>query len=200
MQIDKACCEEGANNGGYVGGNSCRCKWLWHPLGSKAGNCLLTWVCRFLSLSEDEVLIATTRSGTCPVAMLECYIERTGIRCNDQCFLFCAIQNTKRSEILRQSGKISYTCMNDLYNKKLTSLGFSAAEFGLHSLRSGGATTAANAGVPDRLFKRHGRWKSENAKDGYVKDSIESRLQVSKKLGPYLIIYSFLCSSKLLQK
>jgi len=83
--------------------------------------------------------------------------------------------------------------MSDLYNKKLTSSGFSATEFGLHSLRSGGATAAANAGVPDRLFKRHGQWKSENAKDGYVKDSIESRLQVSKKLGLYLVIYSFLC-------
>ncbi|KAL5497418.1 hypothetical protein EMCRGX_G013885 [Ephydatia muelleri] len=42
----------------------------------------------------------------------------------------------------------------------------------MHSLRAGGATAAANAGVPDRLFKRHGRWKSESAKDGYVKDSV----------------------------
>ena len=58
----------------------------------------------------------------------------------------------KNGKVLRQSGKISYTCMSDLYNKKL---GFSAAEFGLHSLRSGGATTAANAGVPNRLFKKH---------------------------------------------
>ena len=148
----------------------------------------------------DEVLIARTRSSTCPVAMLEHYMERTGIRCNDQCFLFRAIQKTKNGEVLRQSGKISYTCMSDLYNKKLTSLGFSAAEFGLHSLRPGGATTAANAGVPDRLFKRHGRWKSENAKDGYVKDSIENRLQVSRKLGLCLIIHSFLCSPKLSQK
>ena len=39
----------------------------------------------------------------------------------------------------------------------------------LHSLRAGGATSAANVGIPDRLFKRHGRWASENAKDGYVK-------------------------------
>ena len=35
----------------------------------------------------------------------------------------------------------------------------------MHSLRAGGATAAANAGVPDRLFKRHGRWKSESAKE-----------------------------------
>ena len=48
------------------------------------------------------------------------------------------------------------------------------------SLKAGGATIAANAGVPDRLLKRHDRWKPETAKDGYVKDSVESRLAVSK--------------------
>ena len=55
--------------------------------------------------------------------------------------------------------------------------------FGMHSLRAGGATAAANAGVPDRLFKRHGRWWFESAKDGYVKDSVEKWLSVSKNLG-----------------
>ena len=52
-----------------------------------------------------------------------------------------------------------------------------------HSLRSGGATAAANAGVPDRLFLRHGRWSSVSAKDGYVKDSLASRLSVFRHLG-----------------
>ena len=36
--------------------------------------------------------------------------------------------------------------------------------------------------VQDRLFMRHGRWKSENAKDGYVDDSVQARLSVSKQL------------------
>ena len=54
---------------------------------------------------------------------------------------------------------------------------------GTHSLRSGGATAAANAGIPDRLFKRHGRWSFDSAKDDYVKDSLSSRLSVSKALG-----------------
>ena len=26
----------------------------------------------------------------------------------------------------------------------------------------------------DRLLKRHGRWKSDRAKDGYIEDSLES--------------------------
>ena len=51
---------------------------------------------------------------------------------------------------------------------------------GTHSLRSGGATAAANTGV--RLFKRHGRWASESAKDGYVQDCLSSRLSISKAL------------------
>ena len=62
-------------------------------------------------------------------------------------------------------------------------MGWDPKLFGMHSLRAGGATTAANAGVPDRLFKWHGRWKSETAKDGYVKDSLESKMSVSKTLG-----------------
>ena len=42
---------------------------------------------------------------------------------------------------------------------------------------------AADAGINARLFKRHGRWLSENAKDGYVKDNFQSLLFVSKSLG-----------------
>ena len=65
----------------------------------------------------------------------------------------------------------------------VSAIGLDSKQFGLHSLRSGGATQAANNHVTDRLFKLHGRWRSENAKDGYVKDSLNSRLAVSKNLG-----------------
>jgi len=47
-------------------------------------------------------------------------------------------------------------------------------DYSLHSLRAGGVTAAAGAGVPDRVFMRHGRLKSE---DGCVEDSLEKRLQ-----------------------
>jgi len=69
------------------------------------------------------------------------------------------------------------------FQKKLRDLGFSPDEFGLHSLRAWGATTAANADVPDWLFKCHGHWKSENAKDGYIEDDVAHRLEVTWKLG-----------------
>ena len=133
----------------------------------------------------DELVIARTGNCTCPVAMLERYMRRTSMCWNDQRYLFRPIQRTKNGEVLRQSGKISYTCMRELFRKKIADLGLPPCNFGLHSLRSGGATAAAGAKVPDRLFKRHGRWKSENAKDGYVKDEIQTRLTVSRSLGLY---------------
>ena len=55
--------------------------------------------------------------------------------------------------------------------------------FGLDSLRSGGATAAAAAGVEDRLFQKHDRWKTDRAKDGCVKENIVERLSVTKQLG-----------------
>ena len=44
-------------------------------------------------------------------------------------------------------------------------------------------TPAANAGLPDRLFKRRSRWASEVVKDENLQDSLSSRLSVSKALG-----------------
>ena len=48
---------------------------------------------------------------------------------------------------------------------------------------AGVITPAANAGLPDRLFKHRGRWASEVVKDGNLQDSFIPRLSVSKALG-----------------
>ena len=130
----------------------------------------------------DTVLVARTDSATCPVAMLERYVALAEINLSSEASLFRGITRTKQGERLRASGSLSYSRMRELFLKKIAELGFDPKQFGLHSLRAGGATAAANAGVPDRLFKRHGRWKSESAKDGYVEDSVASRMAVSKSL------------------
>ena len=57
------------------------------------------------------------------------------------------------------------TRMREVFLAKLDQLGYDRSQFGLHSLRAGGATAAVSAGVSDRLFKRHGRWKSETAQE-----------------------------------
>ena len=57
------------------------------------------------------------------------------------------------------------------------------ARFCLHSLRSGGASSGANHGVSDRLWKMHDRWVTDRSKDGYIKDNLESQMAVSLNLG-----------------
>ena len=78
---------------------------------------------------------------------------------------------------------MSYTRTREIILNAFEKIGLPRSKLGLHSLHSGGATAAANSGLSDRLFKRHGRWKSENAKDGYIKDNLKALLSVSKNLG-----------------
>ena len=130
----------------------------------------------------DSIMVARTGTSTCPVAMMEKYYATASLSHSSSWPLFRGITRTKSGERLRSTGSLSYTRMRKLFLAKLRELGFDASQFGLHSLRAGGATAAANAGVPDRLFKRHGRWRSEAAKDGYVKDSREALLSVTKSL------------------
>ena len=129
------------------------------------------------------IVIARTRTKLCPVAMLERYFKLAGIKGEQDKFLFRGLVNTKNGSWLRNAGGLSYTRAREVVLDMLEAIGLDKRQFGLHSLRAGGASAAANAGVPDRFFKRHGRWRSENAKDGYVKDALEERLKVSRNLG-----------------
>ena len=100
--------------------------------------------------------------------------------------MFRAIAARKNLQmgVLNKANKpLSYTRTREIVLEALRNIGLNEKKFGLHSLRSGGATAVANAGVSDRLFKRHGRWRSENAKDGYVADDLKSLLSVTTNLG-----------------
>lgn len=130
----------------------------------------------------SEVVIARTGSDTCPVAMLEEYISRGNIDLTSQLYLFHPIVGSKPDR-LQEAGQLTYTHLRELLKHKLKELGYPSADFGVHRLRAGGATAAASNGVPDRLFKKHGRWRSETAKDGYVEDPLEERLLVTEQIG-----------------
>jgi len=56
-------------------------------------------------------------------------------------FLFRPL--TRGGKELRPSGYLSYTRMQELLLERLESLGYPASQFGVHSLRSGGASAAA---------------------------------------------------------
>ena len=130
----------------------------------------------FIQSSETDQY----RKATCPVAMMNRYLGRAGISCDSP--LFCQLSKTKCGYKPKSKG-LSYSRLRELVLEAFKDIVPDISAIGTHSLRSDGATVAANAGVPDRLFKRHGRWASESAKDGYVQDSLSSRLSVSKALG-----------------
>ena len=114
--------------------------------------------------------------------MLSRYLSKANL--SSQAHVFCQLSKCKDGHTPRPKGLgLSYSRLRELVLEAFQGIVSDITKIGTHSLRSGGASAAACAGVADRLFKRHGRWLSENAKDGYVKDSLESRLSVSKALG-----------------
>ena len=130
----------------------------------------------------DHVYIAKTKKRTCPVKILQAYLKKAGITSSG--FIFRGVSKTKDGHKLRKADKpISYSTPRDDVLKAIGEIGLDRSLFGLHSMRRGGATYAANRGVNDRLFKKHGRWASDNAKDGYVVEDLSTLLSVSRNLG-----------------
>ena len=64
---------------------------------------------------------------------------------------------------MRGSVPLSYTRAREIVLSAFDSIGLAKQDYGLHSL-----TGLEVLPVPDRLFKRRGRWKSDKAKDGYI--------------------------------
>ena len=131
------------------------------------------------------VLIARARGSLDPVAHLYKYLRLANIPDNSQMFIFRQITKRKNGDqYLRNTNKaITYSTMRTAIKSVLNDIGLPAKEYSTHSLRAGGATAAAKNGVPDRLFKVHGRWKSEDSKNRYVEESIHNKLKVTLNLG-----------------
>lgn len=131
-----------------------------------------------------EVVISKTDKITCPVKMLQLYLSLANIDTTSSDFIFRPLCFCKSKNMYKlKNGNLSYTTAREILLDALESIGLDKKQFGLHSLRSGGATAAADSHIDDRLFKKHGRWKTDKAKDGYVKENIDNRLSVSKNLG-----------------
>ena len=134
-----------------------------------------------------DVIISCTGTMTCPVNMLKRYLALAHIPSNNTDYIFrgltfCKSTNTYK---LRNSGKLSYSSAHEILLNTVDHIGLDKTKFGLHSLRSGGATAAAAAQIEDIISIKYGHWKSEKAKDGYVKQNLSQRLSITHKLGIY---------------
>ena len=79
-----------------------------------------------------------------------------------------------------------YSSCREILRDSLKQLGFNQDDYKLHNLISGGLTSVVRNScnsVSERLLKVQGRWKTDDAKDRYVKESFNNRLQVTKFLG-----------------
>ena len=105
--------------------------------------------------------LAKLNSNFCPLDLTKRYFVLAGI--DKQCdkYISRRIKNTKNCQKLRKIDKpLSYTTLRGHILDLLANIGLNLKKFGLHSLRSGGAlAAAANLGVNNRLFKKHGGWK-----------------------------------------
>ena len=113
----------------------------------------------------SEVIITRTDAETCPGSMLEAYMKKGSNQRSSKRFLFRSIANVKSNK-LRDSGNLTYSRMRDILKAKLEELGFPSHKFSIHSHRTGGATAAATAGIPDRDFQKwlHRRPNCEEVK------------------------------------
>ena len=129
------------------------------------------------------VLLAKTGYVSCPFNQLRRYVSAANLDLSSSLPFFRSLYFHKATSTysLRSTG-MSYSRTREIVLQAFVELGYPKNLFGLHSLRAGGASAAANAGVSDRLFKRHGRWKTDQAKDCYIKDKLDSLLSVSKSL------------------
>ena len=126
------------------------------------------------------VLISRWNGPCCPVKLVELLIEKG--RHEPNANLFGRIRKDSNGDHL--TGKMSYSRARELLREALTKIGLDADDYGLHSLRSGAASAAAAKGIPDRLIRRQGGWRSETAMLSYFKESIPSLLAVSQGIAP----------------
>ncbi|XP_052220347.1 uncharacterized protein LOC127837384 [Dreissena polymorpha] len=130
-----------------------------------------------------EIVISKGETSACPVSMLLRYFDSAFLSIKSEMYVFRpACRSGQRCFLLSKDKKLSYTRAKECIVSKLKIVA-PLANFGLHSLRASGATAAANAeGVSERCLKRHGRWKSDRAKDGYIDDSLDKKLFITRQL------------------
>lgn len=130
----------------------------------------------------NKVLINEGKTAGCPISILKRYISAANVDLKSGDFLFKPAYRSKgKCALINKNKPISYTRARETIISRLKEV-CGDANLGLHSMRAGGASMAARSTVNERCWKRHGRWKGEKSKDGYVEDTIEKRLEVSKYL------------------
>jgi len=114
--------------------------------------------------------------ATCPVRALRAWLAAAGLVAGP---LFVG---------LTPQGGLRTVALGDrmvahVVKRRCKAVGIEPSEVAGHSLRRGFATAAARAKKPDRMIKRHGRWKSTAMLDRYIEDGTRWDDNASAGLG-----------------
>ena len=128
-----------------------------------------------------EVVILQSSSSVCPVELLKRYLVMFKIPPDSKDFISSPfLKGRALASLLPLISPLVTLLLEGAFRWDLQSLWVEPSKLGWHSLRS---TMIANNGVNDIVFQRHGCWKSVQAKDTYVDDNFEQRLEVLRFLG-----------------
>ena len=136
----------------------------------------------------NQVFVAQTNGHLFPHALLLCYFSLASIHPNSDEYIFRSLQVSRcgTTATALASKRLSYTRLREIIKQTISSIGLDPKQYSTHNLRSGGASFMANSQGnnpnSNRSLKLQGRWKSDTSKDMYVKDSLESRLTLTKTL------------------
>ena len=110
-----------------------------------------------------------------------------GLPSSSEGFIIKGLTHTENQDVL------SYACMRIIIVlDALERINFEFPRSNLvYSRRTGGATAAADSGVPEMLFPHYGRWRSERVKDDYVKDIVKSLPAVSHNVANLSLTFNF---------
>ena len=137
-------------------------------------------------LREGSTLfISRIGSKYCPVALIERYLGQAGLdlSIHKEAYLICRFVATKKGPKPHTSLGIGYSRTREVFKNYVKPFEEAGYNFGLHSMRAGGATIASENDIPGPIIDIHGRWKSEKSKTGYIKHSTKKRLSISQSLG-----------------
>ena len=142
----------------------------------------------------NVVVLARGESSACPVAALEWLLRSVpSLQAGGHVRLFQRFDgrvtrfHPERILGTMRGEEMSYDQMRSLMFALLTKCTGVPEEdlkrrYGTQSLRSGGATLVAAEGVSDRVFQRHGGWRTPQMKDHYVQDTMGAKLEVTRAM------------------
>ena len=106
-----------------------------------------------------------------PLELVQTYLRLSG---HTEGWLFRSISGGGKFAVSNKR-PVSQTSLNELVKDSAQRLGFDPRDFGTHSLKHGFADDGKLAGVPNRVLKAAGGWKSDRAFHGYGGEAARQR-------------------------